>query len=499
MLKSKAITLMLRNPLKILVIDENKTVADSLLAKAKQLKVELQHVTSSAQGKEACSSGDVDVVLLSDFVAGEATCFSLQEYRNGPSAPEIIIYSETGNTEHAEHSLESGAWDYVFAPSLVDKMPDILSRIVRYCRSKSQNAMEQQREVREQLLDHGIVGSSAIIKNCLDMVARISQSDASVLITGETGTGKELFASAIHDISSRCSRSLTIIDCAALPSTLVESILFGHAKGSFTGADSSKKGLVKQADGGTLFLDEIGEMPLEIQKKFLRVLQEQEYLPVGSTTAVKSDFRLISATNKDLEAMVEAGDFREDLLFRLKTFELVLPPLRTRKTDVAELAYFYRDRYCKKKKLKKKELSTDFLSTIKQYEWPGNVRELFQAVVFAIESAHESTVLDATHLPVNIRLSVTKQKMENAGEDTVDEAPTNLPDGLSAMPTIKEDREHAIQIQEKRYLQRLLALTNGEIKQCCKTAGLSRSRLYDLLKKHNLSQKNSTLHSPEKE
>ena len=485
--------------MKILIIDEKKDIADCLQAQAELLKVELHHVNNPDQGQQACSTGDVDVVLMRDYVAGEATCFSLQEYRNGPSVPEIIIYSETGNTQHAEHSLESGAWDYVYTPSLLDKMPDILSRVVRYCRSRSEKVMKQQLEVREQLLEHGIVGSSAIIQNCLDMIARIGQSDASVLITGETGTGKELFASAIHDISSRGSRNLTIIDCAALPSTLVESILFGHTKGAFTGADTSRKGLIKQADGGTLFLDEIGEMPLEIQKKFLRVLQEQEYLPVGSSTVVKSDFRLISATNKDLEAMVEAGDFREDLLFRLKTFELVLPPLRARKADVAELAYFYRDRYCKKKRLKKKDLSTDFLSTINEYEWRGNVRELFQAVAYAIESAYESTILDATHLPVNIRLSVTKQKMENVGKQTDDEAETSLPEGLSAMPTMKEDRERAIQIQEKRYLQRLLALTNGEIKQCCKTAGLSRSRLYDLLKKHSLSQKNTTLHSPDKE
>jgi two-component system NtrC family response regulator len=255
--------------------------------------------------------------------------------------------------------------------------------------------------------------------------------------------------------------------------------------------------LIKQADGGTLFLDEIGEMPLEIQKKFLRVLQEREYLPVGSSVTESSDFRLIAATNRDLEAMVAEGTFREDLLFRLKTFQLELPPLRTRRTDISELVYYFRNRYSKRYKLKKKKLSTDYLMTLNRYEWPGNVRELFQAVEYSMADAQESPVLEPIHLPLNIRLSVTKKKLEKLRERPAIAAEPLMVDDISLMPTIREDREKAIQVQEKQYLETLLRITGGDIKQCCETAGLSRSRLYDLLKKYGLSQNNTTLHTAE--
>jgi two-component system NtrC family response regulator len=219
------------------------------------------------------------------------------------------------------------------------------------------------------------------------------------------------------------------------------------------------------------------------------VLQEQKYLPVGSSSAEKSDFRVIAATNKNLEAMVGEGMFREDLLFRLKTFQLELPPLRTRRADIAELTYHFRNIYCRRNKLKRKKLATDYLMLLNQYHWPGNVRELFQAVEYSITEAKDSTILEAAHLPLNIRLSVTKQKLQKNTTEQKEPGQKNLPDQISFMPTMKEDRERAIQNQEKHYLKRLLQLSEGNIKQCCETAGLSRSRLYDLMKKYNLSQK----------
>ncbi len=481
---------------KILVIDEEKRCADGLAANAARLKVEVHLAATLDEGKRISEDDSFDVILMRDIVEGCASCNILQELKNVSSMPEVLIYTSGGNPQHAELALEGGAWDYIIDSEPEKILPDMVKRVVRYRRNKSSSAEEEQRRVRDQLHQHGIIGSSAAIQNCINMVAKIGQSDASVLITGETGTGKELFATAIHHISARSAGNLTIIDCTALPSTLVESILFGHAKGSFTGADKSQKGLIKQADGGTLFLDEIGEMPLEIQKKFLRVLQEQTYLPVGSSKAETSNFRLIAATNKDLEEMVARGEFREDLLFRLKTFQLELPPLRIRKIDIAELAYYFRNLYSKRNKLNKKKLSTDYLITLNQYEWPGNVRELFQAVEYSLADAKDSTILESAHLPVNIRLAVTKQKLERRKEQPPSKQENVLPENLTAMPTIKEDREKIIREQERRYLERLLKLTNGDIKLCCKTAGLSRSRLYDLLKKYDLSQNSTTLHTP---
>jgi two-component system NtrC family response regulator len=294
-------------------------------------------------------------------------------------------------------------------------------------------------------------------------------------------------------LSSRADRPLTMVDCAALPPSLVESILFGHLKGSFTGADKARHGLVAQADGGTLFLDEISEIPPAVQKKLLRVIQERSYLPVGSTTERTSDFRLIAATNRDLHEMANEGAFREDLLYRLKTFYLELPPLRVRLSDINELAYYYRDQFCKQQKLKRKKFSSEFLLVLKQYEWPGNVRELFQAIERSISEALDSNILYPIHLPPEIRIKVIQSGLADNDEETRNARGDDALDAVleSNPPTLKAAREAAIDDCEKEYLSRLLDRTHGDIKECCSIAGLSRSRFYDLLKKHDLGQHKS--------
>jgi DNA-binding NtrC family response regulator len=203
---------------------------------------------------------------------------------------------------------------------------------------------------------------------------------------------------------------------------------------------------------------------------------------------------VIAATNKDLETMVAEGTFREDLLFRLKTYQLELPPLRIRRKDISELVYYFRHRYSKRYGVKKKKLSTDYLMMLNTYTWPGNVRELFQAVECSMADAHESTVLEPVHLPLSIRLSVTRKNLEKRQESAVTLDEPLLSDDLSCMPTIKADRERVIEAEEKQYLRTLLRVTGGDIRKCCKTAGLSRSRLYDVLKKYGLSQNSTTLH-----
>jgi len=477
--------------MKILIIDDNREIIGSLRKATELLQVELLSADHAEEGIKVCQKEECDIVMLRDIIFSSVLAETLQTLRNCSGMPEVVIYAEEGNSQHAEQALLGGAWDYV-----VDRHPEkviakLLHRVVRYRRNSVQ---EHGHELASSklLLEQKIIGSSAAIQNCLNLVTQVALSDASVLITGATGTGKELFAQAIHNISLRKLKRFTVIDCAALPSTLVESILFGHTKGSFTGADTSRKGLIKQADGGTLFLDEIGEMPLEIQKKFLRVLQEQEYLPVGSNTKEKSDFRLVAATNRNLEKMVKEGTFRADLLFRLKTFELELPPLKERKTDIAELAYHFRNRLLKKYKMKKKRTSTDYMLLLNQYDWPGNVRELAQAIEYSITSARDSLVLESAHLPVNIRLAVTQKKLKAHNNTTSPAAQESLSDELDAIPPLRQVREEATLTSERQYLSRLLQLTGGDIRQCCATAALSRSRLYDLLKKHNLLQRETT-------
>ena len=480
----------------VLVIDQGRDIFDALLQATDAQQVHLDYASSLAEGLKKSRTGGHQVILMRDTLPDGEACYAVEDFQAVSTLVEIIIFTTTGDVAQAEIAMKSGVFEYLIDHAPEKVLPELLQRALQYNASRIDELRRTEDAFRDKLKDHGIIGKSSVMQQCISFVARIAPSDANVLITGETGTGKELFAALIHRLSSRASHNLTIVDCAALPAALVESILFGHAKGSFTGADKKQLGLVKQADGGTLFLDEVAEMPLETQKKFLRVIQERKYLPVGGSVETSSDFRLIAATNKDLVAMVEEGSFREDLFFRLKTFHLELPPLRMRATDIAELVYYYRDTYCRHHKLAKKNLAPDFAMLLGDYDWPGNVRELFQAVECAIAGAQDGSVLYAKHLPLNIRLEITRKKIaamkpadaiSPAAETTPQRAPELYDE--AEMPTLKGARDQAIADQEERYLRQLLAVADGNIQKGCEISGLSRSRLYDLLKKYQLAAK----------
>ena len=259
-----------------------------------------------------------------------------------------------------------------------------------------------------------IVGQSKQIQNCLEAVSKASQNDISVLITGETGTGKELFAKAIHENSGRKKNNFIIVDCAALPGDLVESVLFGHTKGAFTGADSDKIGLILLADQGTLFLDEVGELPPIIQKKFLRVLQEKKFRPIGSKKEVSSNFRLVAATHRDLPQMVEQGSFREDFYFRIAATKMELPPLRLRKTDIPYLVTHYMNRKSAVPNECQSEVTPEFMKDLLGYDWPGNVRELLNVIDHAATYSYQGSDLFPKHLPDHIRAFNIKNKFLKA-------------------------------------------------------------------------------------
>ena len=476
----------------VLLIDNDSKASASLQKCAAEMPVQIFHTTTLAEGIKTNREKNCDIILLRDILPDGTATQAVQSLKSEGHPPEIIIYTTEGDSGQLEFALKNGVWDYVIDPLPEMLLPDLLKRAIRFRNSKITDPSPDP-AVRNDFSTHGIIGSSPVINNCLNLATKISQSDTNVLLVGESGTGKELFARAIHNFSGRSKRELVIVDCAALPSTLVESILFGHAKGSFTGADKAKRGLVKRADGGTLFLDEIGEMPLTIQKKLLRVIQERKCRPVGSNIEIKSDFRLIAATNKDIPAMVEDGSFREDLYFRLKTFQIELPPLQTRTSDVTELAYYFRDAFCKSNKLKKKRFSPDFLSMLAQYEWPGNVRELLHAIERSITAAHDSTILYANHLPTSMRIAVIKKKLRKAKrqESTPGTEPQRYESvryDIKNMPLLQDVRNRAVKTEEKQYLEYLIAHVGNNINKCCAIAGLSRSRFYDLLKIHKISR-----------
>lgn len=473
----------------VLIIETDASLIATLLKTNARLAIGSACRKSAQEGLDAHLAVNYDVILLRDNLIDGNFSDTIAEFQAVKPPPEIIIYSTQGDIDRAEHALKAGVWDYVFELDLDKVLPNVMRHAIRYRQKMTPDDRSSRLGVRSLLAQHGIIGRSTVMQNCIDLTVRIAQSEANVLIYGESGTGKELFASAIHRLSSRSRKEMTIVDCAALPPTLVESILFGHTKGSFTGANKAQHGLVEQADGGTLFLDEIGEMPLTVQKKLLRVIQERSFLPVGSTVEKKSEFRLISATNKDLDAMVQRKTFREDLLFRLRTFSLELPTLRSRGNDIIELAFYCRDQCCKNTNLKKKGLSPGYLAVLRQYDWPGNVRELFQAVERSLADAQDAPMVYPKHLPTEIRIKVTRKKLHETRQPR---QPLTVPDASlvfdSTLP-LKQARDQAIEAHERLYLQKLLETSNGDIKACCQKAGLSRSRLYDLMKKHQLLRK----------
>jgi two-component system NtrC family response regulator len=315
------------------------------------------------------------------------------------------------------------------------------------------------------------------MKGCFDLLAQAAGSQSNVLIFGETGTGKELFARAIHNNSRSAEKNFVVVDCGSIPENLIGSILFGYEKGAFTGAERSREGLIKQAHEGTLFLDEVGELPLNDQKAFLRVLQERSFRPLGGKQEVKSDFRLVAATNRDLEEMVRLGRFREDLLFRLRTLTMELPPLRERSEDIMDLLLYFLRKLSKPAGKEIKSFSPEFLETLLNYPWPGNVREMIGAIEAAIHKSGNEAILFPFHLPPYIRIRMAQQGLqEKKGPEKPSEA---IPTSLTDLQTLRETLE-------KEYLEELLAQTSGNINKACQISGVSRSRLYALLKKYQM-------------
>jgi two-component system NtrC family response regulator len=392
--------------------------------------------------------------------------------------PEIIIITGFGNPDEAELAITNGAWDYLEKPVSLELIRLHINQIQEFRTEKGLNKTPMALARKE------IIGSAKRLDASFDLLAQAAQSDVNILITGESGTGKELFAHAIHCNSQRAKGNFVIVDCTALPETLVESVLFGHTRGSFTGAYVSQEGLVKQADKGTLFLDEIGELPLAIQKSFLRVIQEHRFRPVGANQETSSDFRLVGATNRSLEDMVRQGQFREDLLFRLRSLVIELPPLRECLEDLKELTLHYMGTLCQRFGLEPKGFSPEFWSTISNYKWPGNVRELIQAMEKALLSAKEEPILYPVHLPTYIRIQVARNGIQKQPADLkLPETGTTVP---SAPSTLKEFHRTAVAAAEQQYFKDLMVFAGGNIEAACRISGLSRSRLYALLKKYRL-------------
>lgn len=464
----------------VLIIDDDEGICNVLSKMVEGIGHDATCALSLEEGLKQVSSKTFDVVYLDVRLPDGDGLDALPRIVRGPLSPEVIIITGEGDPDGAELAIKSGAWAYIEKPASIQKMTLPLVRALQYRREKA--ATKQAKVLKRE----EIVGSSPQLQECLDLVAHIANSNANVLITGETGTGKELFARTIHNNSSRAGKNFVVVDCTALPETLVESILFGHEKGAFTGADKARIGLVREADGGTLFLDEVGELSLTVQKDFLRVLQEYHFRPLGSNKEVKSDFRLISATNRDLEKTVESGQFRQDLFFRLRSLTLELPPLRTRPQDIKELTMHYMVKLCERYEIETKGFSPEFLEAMTAYHWPGNVRELLQTIERVLTIARFEPTLFPQHLPTQIRVHEARASVGKDGG--VKDRPEESSYPAKMIPSLQDVREAALSKVERQYLEDLMLVTKRNIKEACRIARLSRSRLYHLLQKHGISR-----------
>lgn len=465
--------------IRMLVVDCEKQNCAIFAEAALHLGYELSVRHTLSDCLEAVRTNPPDIIFIASDLSDGNSIGDLDKLHRCPSAPTIIVMATRGTPEDAERAIRNGAWDYIQKPAGLRETTSRLSRAIQY-RGELKN-----RNKKNEIKRNGIVGNSPAMRASMDLVKQAAESDLNVLITGETGTGKELFALSIHNNSKRANENFVVVDCTALPETLVESILFGHSKGAFTGADKSQEGLIRQAHKGTLFLDEMGELPLSLQKTFLRVLQEHRFRPLGSQKEVESDFRLISATNKNIEQMVEEGTFRGDLLYRLQSMSVHLPPLRRHREDIIDLTAFYVEKVCDRFGINQKKVSDEFLKYLTKYDWPGNIRELFHVIEHACAAGLHEETLFPVHLPQELRILITKSLF---GQDRpVASGGNNGHDQESRRQflSLKSFRRSAYSDLEEMYLRNLLS-SSGNIKEACVVSRLSRTRLYGLLKKYNI-------------
>ncbi len=456
----------------ILIIDDDRVLAEMLVEQMEAGDHEAASAYTLATGLALLEQSSFDIVLLDVQLPDGNGLEYLPIITACASKPEVIIITGQGEADGAEKAVVSGAWSYIEKPYVIRELSLQLTRVLQYRREK-----QKVTTISVSLKRDSIIGSSPAIKKCLDQVARASSSDVSVLITGATGTGKELFARAIHENSGRAGKNFVVVDCASLPETLIESTLFGHVKGAFTNADSNQDGLVKHAHGGTLFLDEVGELPLNIQKTFLRLLQEHEYRPVGSTKQVYSDFRVVAATNRDLHKCVEKGTFRDDLLFRLQAYSIELPELKDRMEDVRELVLHFISKLCLRYGLEVKGVAADFTEALLAYAWPGNVRELYQVMEQVFTSPLLGPTCFAIHLSESFRVQQARAGVKARNSNSLPKAEAGR-----ILPTWSAYKSKC----ELDYLCELKLAAGGNVTEAARISEISRTRLYQLFEKYRV-------------
>jgi two-component system response regulator AtoC len=455
----------------ILIVDDEKHTRDGL---RRLLENEYDvYVAGDIAGAMSVLEREHVDVLLTDLRLGNEDGMQLIERALKMTHPPVcIMMTAYGSVDTAVEAMKRGAYDFVTKPLNLDKVEMLIARALR-----SRKLEQENRTLREQVDERyglqNIIGESPVLHEVLDTIKQVAPSSANVLIEGESGTGKELAAHAIHHLSRRNKAKFVVVHCAALSPTLLESELFGHEKGAFTGAHERRIGRFEQANGGTLFLDEISEIPASTQVKLLRVISEERaFERVGGNQTLRADVRLIAATNKNLETLVREGKFRDDLFFRLNVVRITMPPLRERKEDIPLLVHAFVRHFSKANDKSIVDLTPDAMNALLTYNWPGNVRELRTAIEHGVVMA-TGPKITLRDLPAAVRQA----------------ASATLPRGISAAKAFHEKSSPLdIRETEKRLIMQALAATNGNVTAAARKLGISRRTLHRKINEMNATK-----------
>jgi len=442
----------------ILIVDDEPTIRETCAEVAQQTGMKATTVASAEEALEVLEHSPVDIVLT-DLMLQRTSGLDLLKrvHDTNPTLP-VIVLTQYGTIDSAVAATRLGAVDYVTKPFRIEELRARLERAARAVELQQENQL-----LREQLRTRpgfgGLIGVSERMQRVYKIMQKVSQHEYPVLILGESGTGKELVAKSIHFSGPRKNRPFAPVDCSALVPTLIESELFGYVKGAFTGAQHGKQGLLEAAQGGTLFLDEIGDMPVDLQAKLLRALQEREVKPVGSTERRRIDVRIIAATHRDLESAIKSGTFRQDLYFRLNVVQVKLPPLRERKSDIPLLVTSFLDKFSDPQQ-PPRTISEDAMRQLIGYDWPGNVRELENAIERAV-ALGSGPIVHVADLPSNLQYPTTER----------------VPDKNELLP---------LEELERRAILRTLRETGGDKLAAARILGIGKTTLYRKLKQYHL-------------
>ncbi|MEW5692752.1 MAG: sigma-54 dependent transcriptional regulator [Candidatus Hydrogenedentota bacterium] len=449
----------------LLFVEDEEKLLNLLKISFEGKDCEIKIAQKPGEAMKILNEGGIDILVTDLKMPGISGMELLKYAKKIKPEIEVVMMTAYATTQTAVEAMKEGAYDYITKPFKMDEMILLIDRIVEKI-----NLKEENRLLREELSQgdfREIIGSSAGIESVLERIKKVADSPITVLIQGESGTGKELVARAIHKNSQRRNENYVSVNCAAIPRELIESELFGHEKGAFTGAMEMRIGKFELANKGTIFLDEIAELSLELQSKFLRVLQEREIERVGGNKKIKVDVRVIAATNRNLQQLVKEGRFREDLYYRINVFPIIIPPLRERKEDITVLAKYFTNKHAKTIGLQPKKIDNETMDIILSYDWPGNVRELQNAMEHACVLATDEYILQE-HLPEYIPRLKTTQTPKKEIEIEIPEQGIKLQD------------------VEKELLIKAVKKARGNLSKAARLLSISRRTLGYRLKKHRL-------------